>query len=364
MQYTPNFNDPRVRARCKKALGFAYAMLSPTTPKQCHSRTLDRFFGQGQTQLSQYLKSQLITLEDPVYMFGEVSQCKTYWLNRAGAHRLYHDIYGEKLSTSSNAMIKPEMDLVADVFSTEHKQELESGEFAYKSKSNRLWHPLQNVRSEPRKYLFNQHGYNNIYDIKACAPTLIAHLASGHAQKQTITVKRMNNTFEQFLSNTPQFRKHIAGLINSDITTAKKLINSLFAGARLGCNRDFDTFKMLNYDVNSMKALQTDPQLTGLRTAIAKAWKIIETGEGVSIAPGKRLSSKHKWAIYFKYERAIMSVVTDYMDKQYIQYFLEHDGWSCNTELDLVELTQLVRRRTGISRLDIVHETYEQNCEW
>ena len=73
-------------------------------------------------------------------------------------------------------------------------------------------------------------------------------------------------------------------IINSDITTAKKLINSLFAGARLGCNKDYSTFQMLNYDYNKMNALKADAQLDALRCAITKAWKIIASAEDIHVS--------------------------------------------------------------------------------
>lgn len=353
-QYTPNFDDPRVVKRCKRALGFAYGMLSATKPKECHSRTMDRFFGQSQHQLSQYLKRELLIMEDPHYMFGEsVSQCKTYRLDKPGADRLYSDIHHKQHIT-----IKRKLNCVAEAFEQPYRDELTTGAFEYKDKSNRYWHPLQNVNSESRKHLFNRYGYSHIYDIKACAPTLIAHLASAYAPKQTITVKRMNNTFDNFLNNTAQFRNHVANCAGIEYNTAKKLINSLFAGANLGCNRDFDTFKMLNYDINSMIQLQQDAQLCELRSAITKAWSLIRTGEGMSVPIGKRITARHKWAVYFQYERLIMTVISDYMDREYISYFNEHDGWSCNVELNLSELLNLVRTKTGIHNLEIEYNRY------
>jgi len=354
--YEPNFNDPRVIKRCKRALGFAFGILGTKEEKQCHARSMDKYFGQGQTQISQYLKAQLLTPVDPHYQFGgEKSLCKTYKLNRTGALKLYSDISHNLTLTKQR-----EYQLVIDTWEKEHLTELQSGNFEYKDKSNRSWHPLQNIKSEPRKQLFNKHGYSHIYDIKACAPTVIAHLANSYAVKQTITVKRMNNTFNNFLNNTAQFRQHIAETAGIEYSVAKKLINALFAGANLGCNTNYDTYKLLAYNYNSMRALQADSQLTELRTAIAKAWKLIQVGEDIELPKRKRMTSRKKWAVYFQYEKLIMDVIADYLDREYVRYFKEHDGWSCNVELDVDIVKEVVRYKTGIN-LEIEYEQFSDS---
>jgi hypothetical protein len=118
---------------------------------------------------------------------------------------------------------------------------------------------------------------------------------------------------------------------------------------------------MLNYDYNKMNALKADAQLDALRCAITKAWKIIASAEDIHVSLGKKITSRHKWAVYFKYERAIMNVITDYLEYNYIKYFIEHDGWSCNTQLDIAELLKLIRARTGIDNLQIEYEVYDES---
>ena len=305
-QYTPNFDDPRVRKRCKKALGFAYGLLRTHKEKSCYTRSIDKFFGQQQTQLGKYLRRKLLVMGNPHYQFGTgVSVCKMYTLDKVGADQLYQDLHPATKTTVFNTVKRH---LVADAMEAEHIDEIRSGDFVYNDKSNRYWHPLQNVNSNTRKWLFAKHDYKHIYDI-----------------------------------------------------TAKKLINSLFAGARLGCNKDYSTFQMLNYDYNKMNALKADAQLDALRCAITKAWKIIASAEDIHVSLGKKITSRHKWAVYFKYERAIMNVITDYLEYNYIKYFIEHDGWSCNTQLDIAELLKLIRARTGIDNLQIEYEVYDES---
>lgn len=87
--YSPNFNDPRIKLRARRALGFALGVLSETTPRQWSTRYLDTYFGQQQNQLSQWLRNQLVIVTDDKYYWGsDRYQCKSYILNKAGANYL------------------------------------------------------------------------------------------------------------------------------------------------------------------------------------------------------------------------------------------------------------------------------------
>jgi hypothetical protein len=50
---------------------------------------------------------------------------------------------------------------------------------------------------------------------------------------------------------------------------------------------------------------------------------------------------------YFDLERTVLNQVRSYLDKTNNHYFLEHDGWSCEREIDVIELTEFVRTTTG-----------------
>lgn len=83
--YSPNFNDPRIKLRARRALGFVLGVLSETTPRQWSTRYLDTYFGQQQNQLSQWLRSQLVIVTDDKYYWGSDGyQCKSYIRNPIG----------------------------------------------------------------------------------------------------------------------------------------------------------------------------------------------------------------------------------------------------------------------------------------
>jgi hypothetical protein len=60
-----------------------------------------------------------------------------------------------------------------------------------------------------------------------------------------------------------------------------------------------------------------------------------------------KINCKQKWNVYFELERVILNSVRTYLDKRSIKYFLIHDGWTCNREIDREELENYVREQTG-----------------
>ena len=59
------------------------------------------------------------------------------------------------------------------------------------------------------------------------------------------------------------------------------------------------------------------------------------------------LNARQKWNVYFELERVILNSVRTYLDDKSIRYFLMHDGWTCNREIDREELENYVRDDTG-----------------
>ena len=74
-----------------------------------------------------------------------------------------------------------------------------------------------------------------------------------------------------------------------------------------------------------------------------KTIKIKKTGKEKRLP----LSAKLKWILYFDLERVVLNSVRKYLNKNNIRYFLEHDGWSTNKELNTNELSIFVEQETG-----------------
>jgi hypothetical protein len=93
---------------------------------------------------------------------------------------------------------------------------------------------------------------------------------------------------------------------------------------------------------------------TSLRKDIKKCWDAIKMSE-----KSLRLSSRDKWMIYFQLEKSVMNAVRRELVKENNRYFLEHDGWRCESYIDPYRLRLSVRKATGYDVVfDYVRITY------
>ena len=335
--YQPNFNDPRVLSRIKTALGFACGVLSETKPHSWSSRYIDKFFGSQRNDLSKYLRKTLLICTDEFYRFNsENNKCKEYRLNKEGVRFLRDEL------KISNIQLYPS---VVEVAKTDHLTELESGKFAYSDKSDRLWHPLQRYRKQYKKQILADFGYEHQYDIQCCAPRLI------HQYAQQLGMDLYLFALNRYLADRTAVRQELAAKLELPTDAVKEIINALFAGAKIANSKHSDIYHILNGDRARIEYLKQDPYITELRSDIKTCWKYItpylarrrnnKTNRLLMI------TSKQKWNVYFELERLVLNSIRNHLEEESMRYFLEHDGWSCERELDLEVLRDYVRYQTG-----------------
>jgi len=342
MSYTPNFSDPRVIARCKRAIGFACGVMSKTKGHPWSTRYVDQFFGQSTTDISKYLRDTLLICTDEFYRFGsddpKMNKCKEYKLNENGLNYLLEAL---KINIT---IIYP---IVYDLAKETHEQELASGNFTYKDQSSRLWHPLQRYRKQHRTQILCDSGYTHDYDIQTCAPTLILQKA------QQLDMDEYCFAINRYLKEKTQIRDELALALELESAAIKEIINALFAGAIISNHKDSDIYHILAGDRARIDYLKQDPFITELRSDIKKCWDVINT-----TIPRRRnsatnrllkISSRQKWNVYFALERVVLNSVRNYLDNNSVRYFLIHDGWTCASEIDLNELELHVKNETGYS---------------
>jgi hypothetical protein len=346
MTYTPNFNDPRVKKKVKRALGFCCSSLSANKPRAWARVELDKWFGTQNHKFSKWLRKQLL-IEDSKRYSKDRGECKKWLLRESGVNHLC-EIYNDYLITKlpSVAQVNKSTQIALDWAENEYKTQLESGAFEYKEKSNRLWNDLQRIPSEIRKPLFAKHGYEYEYDIQACAPTLITQLA----RKQGMT--RPTPVLDDFLENRQHYRTALAERIGCTERQSKEILNAIFAGAKLGPNNAIAT--ILNENRHQLELLKLNVWFCSLRKDIKKCWDAIKSSE-----KSLRLSSRDKWMIYFGLEKSVMNVVRRELIKEGNRYFLEHDGWRCESYIDPHALRLSVKKHTGYDvQFDYVRITY------
>ena len=366
--YQPNFNDPRIQKRIKRAIAFTNAFVSDTKPRGWSTRYIDKFFGQSQHDLSIWLRTKLLTCTNERYA-KDSGICKQYIKNTTGLNELVcslktHNSYpsvsqvqNDKDCTSNTISVSQ---VTTDFIKDEFHQELTTKCFVYEDKSGRLWHDLQRVRREYKQTIFSETGLKYQYDVECCAPTLI------HQYSQTIPEVIYDGKWIQgpmdlylfalrkYLSDRKQVRMELAEKADITYEEAKEIINALLMGAQLGHNKDSDIYKMLKGDKARIDFLKQDDFLVQLREDIKTCWDYIKPTLPVTVILDKNkkerrkpISSKQKAGVYFDLERQVLNSVRDFMDRSDIKYFLEHDGWVCDKELDMKKLNKWIENSTG-----------------
>jgi hypothetical protein len=353
MTYQPNFHDPRVRRRIRRAIGFASGCLSTTRSQQWSTRYIDQWFGSQRNDLSQYLRAQLLIVTNERWN-KDSGQCKEYQLNSKGI-----DFLSDAIGLNNNTTYP----IVVEVAEIEYRQELDSGAFVYNDQSSRLWHPLQNFRRDAKRQVLDSAGYQYHYDIECCAMTLIHQ----HSQRIPEVVLSADNpkwlqgpmdlylfALRDYLRDRQARRAQIAQEADMSPDLVKRIITALLAGAQLSLNPTTHIYQMLEGDRARIEFLKQHEYLTQLRADIRVMWDYIKptmSRRSRTQPNGQErmmpISSRQKWNLYFDLERQVLNEIREFLCERGIRHFLEHDGWSCDHEIDLTELQERILERTG-----------------
>lgn len=344
--YQPKISDPRVIRKLTQAYNRALANLSATKPRAWGTRQIDRWFGYQHTAIGQWLRTTLLVEANSYYnSFRGIA--KTYTLNVEGA-TLIAGLIGKKNSSfipCANDLKRQQLSAAIAVYG----DAIESGAFEYREKSNRLWNDLQNIPNETRKPLFANYGYIHEYDIKSSAPTILTQYAKNLGSRKRIP------TVEAYLENPNFYRQRIADSLGIELSVAKRIITSRFAGARFGNNNAILSELGGRWILHNR--LKEDTWFQDLSRDIKKIWDTIKIHEGFS-----RLNSRQKWSIYFREEMRVMRGVHRFLEKNSIQYFHEHDGWRSNQAVDIYQLKNAILRSSGY-RIEFDYEIFERDIE-
>jgi hypothetical protein len=321
--------------------------MSTTTPRAWSTRDIDRWFGSQRNQLSQYLRSQLLIVTNNRWN-QHTGQCKQYCANPAGQAYL-----SQAIGVTSSTTAVP-------VVQAEYLTELTSGEFRYQDKSSRLWHPLQNFRRETKQAVLEKAGYRYHYDIEACAMTLIyqhsqripEHVVNGKWQQGPMDLYL--SALRAYLSDRTHYRKLIADQAGIDPDVVKRIITALLAGAQLSRSPSTQIYHLLSGDVSRIEFLKQHEFLCELRQDIRTCWEYIKPTLPRRARQDKSgrlrmlpVSSRQKWGVYFDLERQVLNEIRAFLRETQNKHFLEHDGWSCQREIDRKILCERIEKNTG-----------------
>jgi hypothetical protein len=345
-------------------------------------------------QYESYFKNILVICTDDFYS-KDAKKCKKYIYNRCGIEYIksiiehpseditwnewqavWNSYYNNITITPTSQVEKKvhkayvadyqvsDRKLVMRLLRKEYARECLSGNFTYTEKHDRMWHTLQFVPREYKRIYLAENHYEHMYDIDACAPTLLYQYALTHGLDKKL------DAYEYYLNNKSLVRNRLASLINESTTDIKIMINALFCGARLGCNKHFALYHLFDKDNNIICTLKDDEYLMELIEDIKYMWRMIgpsfhvaryryndkevvdmDTGELYTTqVRGKKIAmnSSDKWDLYFRLENRVGSCIRNYLKElSGIRWFFEHDGWSATSEIDTESLRTYVQEHTG-----------------
>lgn len=332
MTYTPNFNDPRIKQRCTKILTFVEQFVKDT-PHWLSTREIQKHTGSLSRPLGKYLKEQLLICTDP-YFNIQTGQCKKYIRNNDGIKFLK-----EQLGILE---VKP-------IITEQLQQELDTGEFEYTEKSNRIHHSLQRLPKRIKLPILRNNNYRHEYDIQCSVHRLILQ----HAR--SLGLSSLTPAMDEYIIDRTAIRQRLANECGISQEQVKQVLTAMIQGGTLSSFHENRIFAGLNYNKTSLSNLQVNPYILQFKEECREIWKTIKPTLNVGT---RRLNGRDKSELYRVLEESVRVVIQRYLKKDKNKYFFEHDGWSCQRAVDIDQLINEVRRQTGfVIELDwTIHE--------
>lgn len=331
-KYTPNFDDPRCRRRIEASLEWATTYLKPNKPQWLGTREIQRHFGSQSRPLGIWLKNTLLQTHNH-YFNPLTGACKTYLLRVEGV---------KKIKTALGIPVDADLPLPLD---DKILDELATGEFEYREKSQREYHWLQHQPKRRKRPLLAQSGYKYEYDIQCCAQTLLLQ----HARKSGFTTPTPQ--LDAYIADRESVRTVLASELGIDTGTVKRILTAMLNGATISTWYDNTIFQLVNYNTLMINHLQRNDFIKEYKLEVRDMWKHIRGT--MNLSKGVRLNAKLKSEMYRTLEEEVRVVIKRYMKKNKIRVFIEHDGWSCDTAIEIDRLCYEVKQQTGfVIKLD------------
>lgn len=343
-----NLSKKSVQKRALKVINWIELQFNKGQVRPVSKIELFDIFGNTSREPAKSLKAMLLEVADPYYNM-QTGQCIKY-----------------RVKTLELETLKQQLGLTdfTPTMPKHTEQQIASGDFEYTEKSNRLFNPLQYI---PRKYrdpAMAAAGYRWDYDIEAAAPTLLYQYAQRLYQQQWLALdlkqqRRRNHTFkcahiESYINDRSSIRKEISARTNISEGIIKYVINAVFQGGVIGCQRENKIFMELNYDYKAIISLRNDPFMIELRKEIKSLWAIISEEIPKRYLIDKnglrrrcKLSGRDKSGVYRDLEKQVGEVIQGYLKRDNNKHLWIHDGWLSKRKVYSEELIGEVKRKTG-----------------
>lgn len=349
-----NTNNKRTRKTIKRALGMTLGMLQEDKPRQLSTRFIDRHFSAQTNTTGCWLRETLLIKHSNWNML--TGKCIEYTLNPEGV-RTVKQILDIPQTVNTRHLAIQNRGLGLEWAAQEY--DFESVE--YQDKSNRLWHPIQNMPKSIRNAYLKTQDLHLQYDIRSAAPSLLYQ----HSWKYSGGV--VLDTIDHYIHNKDSVRVRLAAEAGLPLQNIKVLINSLFAGAVLGASARFSCWEYCNRDASIIEFLKQHPYIVDLRANIKEMWEYLRPALPITtktLSNGKtrrvQMSPRNKWHLYFGLERSVLNEVRSYLELVGAKYFLIHDAFVTNSlPYGIDDLSMWVEAGSGFCvRFDKEHLSY------
>jgi hypothetical protein len=240
-------------------------------------------------------------------------------------------------------VFKPEKEVntwVANYYKKKYAKEL-AGEkqFNYNDKSYRLWNELQNLTSDDKQEVFGD-TLTFDYDVST---SLISHML-GDVQK--MDKKFDPNEFHlviEYRDNKTEIRNGVSKLLDLPYEKVKELFSYINNNGVISTSPFMSLIKIVGNDKNKIEIIKKNKFFRKYRQQIKRLWRIWITMNNIRVwfrddKERIHIQNKKRYTLYFFNERKLLDVIKSYLDANGFIYFLEHDGFRSNKEVNLDEL--------------------------
>ena len=232
---------------------------------------------------------------------------------------------------------------VSNYYKKKYAKEL-AGEksFSYYDKSHRLWNELQNLTSEDKQEVFGD-TLPFDYDVST---SLISHMLAD-VQKLDKTFDKNNyNLIIEYRDNKKLIRQKVGELLDIDQDSVKKLFAYLNNNGIISASPFMSLIKIVG-SKEKVELMKRNKFFRHYRIQIKSLWRwwIYKNNTEILFRGAKdriRISNQKRYELYFHRERKLLDVMKEYLDQNGLVYFLEHDGFRSNKEVDLDQLHQFI----------------------
>jgi len=339
--YSPNFNNSNVVKRAVAALDWCDQFRIANREIRVSSTILREVFANKDRGLGKWLYSNLLR-QVGTYQVGKHPYA--YILNREGY---------EKVSRLIGRQIPSE----AEVVTQRYAPVLAGEPLEYRDNGQRRFHPIQNVRREVRRRVFE--GWWD-YDIETCAPNLVYQYAAQHFRKfrWNDVVAEPFPAVLRLINDKVGVREHVATLTGLDIARSKDLLSMLFFRAVCSPVSISGVFSALGNDPVALYKFLADDFIQAFRSDVKRMWEYAVWRDRyerphqldflrAATQPPKRKVAQRRMAIYLSLERKVMDAMLDRLMSDKVTHVLMHDGFMSQTKVDAGELETAVEEVTG-----------------